>query len=196
MFFTVVINVYESHQMYLPRALTGLMNQTFKSFELIVVVDGEKPLSPFDPRELCRQTVPGEVVYRSRSNTDGNRERRHALSLARGKYIMWLNSDNLVYPDWLQNHYSNVSQSIGSISVVNIQYWRNDEFRGKLPRSLACGEMDLLNFALPLDLAKRLDTFGPDVEHLRYADWLAFEKCAKEAKVIWDKAQPVCACHF
>jgi hypothetical protein len=35
------------------------------------------------------------------------------------------------------------------------------------------GEMDLLNYALPLDLARRLNVFGPDVEHLRYADWLA-----------------------
>ena len=196
MFFTVVVNVYDQHQVFLPRVLTGLMNQTYTNFELLVVVDGETPLRPYDPHELCRQTVPARVVYRPRSNTDGHRERHYALSLARGTYITWLNSDNLVYPAWLHHHYTNVSKNIGAISVVNVQYWRNEVYRGTLPQRLAVGEMDLLNFALPLDLAKRHKVFGPEVEHLRYADWLAFESCARDAPVVWDPAQPVCACHF
>src|SRR5262249_15422571 len=153
-FFTVVLSVFGPHQAFLPRVLTGLMNQSFKDFELLVIVDGEEPLRPFDPEVLCQQTVPGRVVYRPRSNTDGHRERHHALSLAGGTYITWLNSDNLVYPNWLQNHYANVSDNVGAISIVNVQYWRNDLYRGVLPRTLALGEMDLLNFALPLDLAK------------------------------------------
>lgn len=196
MFFTVVVNVYDAHQVFLPRALTGLLNQACKDFELLVVVDGEEPLAPYDPRELCRQTVPARVVHRPRSRTDGHRERHHALALAGGAYIAWLNADNLVYPDWLLNHYRNVARSPGAVSVVNVQYWRGPLYRGVLPRALAVGELDLLNYALPLDLARRLNVFGPDVEHLRYADWLAFERCAREAPVVWDRAQPPCACHF
>src|SRR5262245_57890572 len=119
MFFSVVINVFDAHQMFLPRALTGLLNQTFRDFELLVVVDGEERLHPFDPVDLCRQTVPGQVIYRPRSHTDGNRERNFALSVARGNYIVWLNADNLVYPDWLRNHYSNAAGQAGAVSVVN-----------------------------------------------------------------------------
>jgi glycosyltransferase involved in cell wall biosynthesis len=196
MFFTVVINVFDAHLVFLPRVLTGLLNQTFKDFDLLVVVDGEERLHPFDPDALCRQTVPGRVVYRPRSRTDGNRERHFALSLARGEYIVWLNADNLVYPDWLRNHYANAAGKAGAVSVVNIQYWRNEVYRGRLPREIAVGEMDLLNFALPLEAARRVNAFGPEVEHLRYADWLAFEGCAREAPVVWDKDQAVCACHF
>ena len=33
----------------IPRVATGLLNQTFKDFEVIVIVDGETPLSPYDP---------------------------------------------------------------------------------------------------------------------------------------------------
>ena len=153
MFFTVIINVNDQHQVFLPRVLTGLMNQTYKSFEVIVIVNGETPLRPYDPHELCRQTIPAQVVYRPRSETDGHRERHHALTLAKGMYIVWVSADNLVYPNWLHNHYTNASQNLGAISVVNIQYWRNQVYRGQLPRSLAVGEMDLLNYALPLELA-------------------------------------------
>jgi hypothetical protein len=196
MFFSVVITVYEADQIFLPRVAIGLMNQTFKDFEVIVVVDGETPLAPYEPGLVFGKTVPASVVYRPRSKTIGFRERHFALGLARGDYIVWLNADNGVYPHWLQCHYENLSAAPGAISVVNIHYWLRENYWGVLPRVLAYGEFDLLNYCLPLPLAKKLDAFGPDVENLDYADWIAFERCAKAAPVVWKRDQPVCACHF
>jgi glycosyltransferase involved in cell wall biosynthesis len=196
MFFSVVITVYEGDQIFLPRAMTCLLNQTLQDFEAIIVVDGETPLTPYDPRSISAKTVPAQVVYRPRSNTIGFRERHHALQLATGQYIAWLNVDNLVYPNWLQNHHTNVRDAPGAISVVNIQYWQRHDYWGVLPPALAYGHFDLLNYALPLELARRMNVFGPDMEHIPHADWLAFERCSKEAPVIWDCQQPVCACHY
>jgi hypothetical protein len=48
--------------------------------------------------------------------------------------------------------------------------------KGIYPLALAYGHFDLLNYALPLELARRLDVFGPDEEHIPHADWLAFER--------------------
>lgn len=196
MFFSVVITVYEADQIFLPRAAIGLMNQTFKDFEVIVVVDGEAPLTPYDPGEVFRKTVPATVVYRPKSKTLGFRERNFSLRLARGRYIAWLNADNWVYPHWLQCHYDNFSAFPDGISVVNIHYWLRHNFWGVLPRALAYGEFDLLNFALPLTLAQKNNVFGHDVENLDYADWIAFERCSKEAPVVWRRDQSVCACHY
>lgn len=196
MFFSVVVTIYEGDQIFLPRAMTGLLNQTFKHFEVIVIVDGEEPLRPYDPHRVCGKTVPATIAYRRRSNTLGFRERHHALSVAQGQYIAWLNGDNLVYPNWLACHYENVMENPGTISVVNIQYWQKHDYWGVLPTALAFGQIDLLNYALPLDLARRANVFGPAVEHIQYADWLAFESCAREASVVWKREQPVCACHF
>lgn len=196
MFFSVVITIHEGDQIFLPRAMTGLLNQTFKDFEVIVVVDGDTPLRPYDPRHVCGKTIPATIVYRPRSQTIGFRERHHSLELAKGQYIVWLNGDNLVYPHWLQYHHENVADNPGAISVVNIQYWLKQDYWGVLPTALAYGHLDLLNYALPLDLAKRANVFGPAVEHCPYADWLAFESCAREASVIWKRDQPICACHF
>ncbi len=196
MFFSVVITVYEKDQIFLPRALTSLLNQSFRDFEVIVVIDGENPLSPYDPVAIARKTVPARVVYRPRSNTIGFRERCHSLDLARGEYLAWLNVDNLVYPNWLANHFQNVKDTPGAISVVNIQYWLRQDYWGVLPKALAYGHLDLLNYALPRELATRLHVFGPDVENIPHADWLAFERCAKEAPVVWHRDQPVCACHY
>ena len=65
-----------------------------------------------------------------------------------------------MYPNWLQNHYENVHEQPGAISVVNIQYWRWHDFWGVMPRVIAYGEFDLLNYALPLALAKKMNVFG------------------------------------
>jgi len=196
MFFSVVITVCARDQIFLPRALTCLLNQSFKDFEVLVVVDGEAPLDPYDPRRLCAETVPARVVYWPRSSTIGFRERHHSLQLVQGEYVAWLNVDNLAYPHWLQCHHDNVRDAPGAVSVVNIQYWQRQRYWGVLPRKLAYGEMDLLNYALPRALARKLGVFGPDVEHIPHADWIAFERCAQEAPVVWHPEQPVCACHF
>jgi hypothetical protein len=196
MFFSVVITMYEKDQIFLPRAMTGLLNQSFRDFEVIVIVDGEKPLDPYDPARICRKLFPAQVVYRPQSNTIGFRERNYSLERTQGKYITWLNVDNLVYPNWLQNHHENLRDNPSTISVVNIHYWQKQDYWGVLPRALAYGELDLLNYTLPRELARRLNVFGPEVEHVPHADWIAFERCSQEAPVIWHREQPVCACHF
>src|SRR5438270_93409 len=108
MFFSVVITVCEQDQIFLPRAMTCLLNQSFSDFEILIVVDGEAPLSPYDPHKICSKTLPAQIAYRPRSNTIGFRERHYSLGLARGLYVAWLNVDNLVYPNWLQNHRDNI----------------------------------------------------------------------------------------
>lgn len=196
MLFSVVVTVYDKDQIFLPRVATGLLNQTFKDFEVIVVVDGEERLREYDPERVFGKTVPATVVYQPRSGTLGYRERHHSLKLVRGEYVAWLNGDNLVFPNWLQCHHENVTSSPGAISVVNTQYWLKQEYWGVLPRSLTFTNIDLLNYALPTDLARRMSVFGPDTEREHHADWLAFESCTREAPVIWNRDQPVCACHF
>ena len=78
MFFTVAITVYDKDQIFLPRAVTGLLTQSFQDFEVIIVVDGETPLSPYDPHKVSSKVLPAQVVYRPRSNTIGFRERHYA----------------------------------------------------------------------------------------------------------------------
>src|SRR5262245_1874143 len=196
MFFSVVITVQQKDQIFLPRAATCLLNQSFQDFEVLIMVDGETPLSEYDPHQICAKTIPAQVMYLPRSNTVGFRERNRSLQLAKGEYVAWLNVDNLVYPHWLQYHHENLLTSPGAVSVVNIQYWQRANYWGILPRALAYGEFDLLNFALPLALARKLNVFGPDVENIAYADWVAFDRASKEAPVVWNRDQPVCACHF
>jgi hypothetical protein len=196
MTFSVAVSVHAKDQIFLPRAFTGLMNQTFRDFEVIVVVGGEEPLTRYEPAATSQRVIETRVFHFPHSDPKGNRNRYRVMSLARGEYLVWLNVDNLVYPSWLENHASNIRCAPGAISLVNIQYWHLHEYWGVLPCALSCGSVDLLNYAVPRELAQSVSAFGPDEEHIAYVDWLVFERCARHATVVWDKTQPVCACHF
>ena len=114
MFFSVVITVYENDQIFLPRVMTGLLNQTFKDFEVIVVVDGEVRFlhttrTWFAVRRSPRPWSIGPGATRSGSVSGISH------SNLRGEYAVWLNADNLVYPNWLQCHHENALESPGDL---------------------------------------------------------------------------------
>src|ERR1044071_5287294 len=121
--FSVVISMFDGDRRFLPRALTGLLNQRFRDFELLVVVDGECRLADYDPEGACGSVLPTKVVRVPHNGMWGFRGRHLTLPMAGGQYVAWLNVDNLVYPNWLLNHFNNVLRQPGAISVVNIQYW-------------------------------------------------------------------------
>jgi glycosyltransferase involved in cell wall biosynthesis/Flp pilus assembly protein TadD len=83
----------------LLRAVKSVLDQTFQNFEIIVVNDGGPDLEHL-LRPLNRKR---NIVY---LNHGGNRERSAArnsgIKLARGKYLAYLDDDDLFYPDHLQ----------------------------------------------------------------------------------------------
>jgi hypothetical protein len=114
-----------------------------------------------------------------------------------GDYIAWLNVDNLVYPEWLQNHADNIRASAGCISVVNVDYWHKDNYYNHLPNGeLYLGKMDLLNYVLPTAIAKQVDAFCQADECDPCADYYAFARARALASIVWIENQPTCGGHF
>ncbi len=192
--FTVVITVHEGDCKFLPHALDCLMNQKFKDFNLIIMVDGES-LS-YDPVKASHNSVPAEVHYTPKTNTCGFRQRNLSLPYCTGEYSVWLNVDNLIYSNYLANHYSNIKKMPGCISVVNLHYWHQDNYYDHLPKGFTCGGIDLLNYALPSELARKIDAFGRDIENQSVADWLTLQQAMQHAPVVWHKDQELCGAHF
>lgn len=197
MLFTIAVNAYENDIKMLPHALNGITHQIFRDWEVIVTVKcADKTLLPFDVGLQCRH-LPARVIYCSPNGLFGNPERHIALQNAKGKFITWLSADNVVYADWLLNHWANFAGNMSGISLVNIHYWRPEfGLASVLPKVLTRGYVDLLNFALPVGLARRVDAFGSWVEQESCSDWFVLERCMKEALVVWRRDQPPCAAHF
>jgi hypothetical protein len=109
----------------------------------------------------------------------GNVARNFALAHAAGEYVCWVNHDNLIFPQYLAAHAANIRKTPGCVSVVDVDYWINDRPHGRYPRRLARSRIDLLNYAVPLAVARQVDAFGGASSRVYAADWIVFDACRR-----------------
>ncbi len=96
---SVVVPVYEV-ELYLRRCIDSIMNQTYESFELILVDDGSTDGCP----QICDEYADKYGnVYVIHKNNGGLSDARNVGTLAaRGEYVTYIDSDDYVSPDYLE----------------------------------------------------------------------------------------------
>ncbi len=95
---SVIIPTYR-HQEYVLRTLEAVFAQTFMDYEVIVINDG----SPDDTTEALRPLIEtGRIRYIEQPNAGQAAARNRGLVEARGKYIAFLDDDDLWLSDKLQ----------------------------------------------------------------------------------------------
>jgi glycosyltransferase involved in cell wall biosynthesis len=94
--FSVIINTLNRAAM-LRRALESVRRQTFRSFEIIVVDDG----STEDIESVTRDTTPAAKFIRLAKNRGIPSARNVGIAAAEGRYIAFLDSDDVWHPRYL-----------------------------------------------------------------------------------------------
>jgi glycosyltransferase involved in cell wall biosynthesis len=89
---SVVIPVGPGHQALLPAALDSLLGQTFRGWEVIVVLDGEH-----DPPTRLQQQYPF-IRWASTPGVGAGGARNAGLDRARGPLVLWLDADDYLLP--------------------------------------------------------------------------------------------------
>jgi glycosyltransferase involved in cell wall biosynthesis len=197
--FTVVLSSYTNDLNFLPRSLGCLKYQEHEDYEVIVTIKASKVLydravSDCFSKGKWVQAIP--FIHCQDNSTGGNRERALALTQAKGDYITWLSADNVMFPNWLSTHNSQIKPNC--ISIVNTHHWSPAGYAGILPSDLAYGCVDLINFSLPVSLARSIDAFGKGDELDMSSDWAVLSRAIlhKQGEVIWDRTRMPVGCHF
>jgi glycosyltransferase involved in cell wall biosynthesis len=95
-FFSVVIPVYNRANM-LGATLCSVLEQTEQDFEIVVVDDGSKD----DPARVVAALNDPRIVFIRRENGGGGAARNTGIDRALGRYIAFLDSDDLYLPHHL-----------------------------------------------------------------------------------------------
>jgi glycosyltransferase involved in cell wall biosynthesis len=95
---SVVLPTYNQAE-YLPQALDSVLNQTWRDYELIVVNDGSTDDTPRILDE-CQQRHSFTVIHQE--NQKLPRALNTGFRLARGQYLTWTSSDNVMLPHMLE----------------------------------------------------------------------------------------------
>ena len=105
---TIIIPVYNSEK-YIQRCLDSCINQTYKNIEILVINDGSTDRT----KQIITKIKDKRIIMIDKKNSGVSDSRNVGLSKARGKYIMFLDSD-----DWLDQ--DAVKQMVQIISKENI----------------------------------------------------------------------------
>jgi teichuronic acid biosynthesis glycosyltransferase TuaG len=99
---SVIIPVYNSSK-YLSETIVSVLNQTYANFEIIIIDD----FSSDDSLEIALSFQKNDsriVVLRNTKNSGQAFSRNVGLNCAKGKFIAFLDSDDLWHPEKLEWH--------------------------------------------------------------------------------------------
>jgi glycosyltransferase involved in cell wall biosynthesis len=142
-FFTVVIPVYNRADV-LGVAIRSVLAQEEQDFEIVVVDDGSKD----DPGAALRAFADPRIRFHAQPNRGGGAARNAGIDLARGRFVAFLDSDDV----WLPGHLAAMRELLdGTTNTVGYARMIVDRGEGrtflKPPRAIREGE-DMASYLL------------------------------------------------
>lgn len=104
-FFSVIIPVYNRPEL-IKRSIESVLNQKFKNYELIVINDGST-----DDTENSILLYKEKIQNYSQKNLGVSAARNIGIQKSKGKYLAFLDSDDLWFEDKLQKQYEYIQQN-------------------------------------------------------------------------------------
>lgn len=114
---SMIVPVYKAER-YLPACIDSILNQSFSDFELILVDDG----SPDACGAICEEYAARDSRIRvlRQENQGQAAARNHALEIAGGKWICFVDSDDLIHPGMVEALYDAVKDGSANISMCQM----------------------------------------------------------------------------
>ena len=153
---TVIIPVYNGEQ-YIDDCIACLEAQTYKNFEVFFINDGSEDNSLKVLEERCLNR--NNYFLISTQNCGAGFARNHGINHARGKYICFVDIDDLISPHYLEKLHSLVTTMSADIACAKYVKNKDDDFE------VLSDETKILSGQQAVDelLSMRIDN-GPPVK--------------------------------
>lgn len=119
---TFVVTSY-NYEKYILKTIESIKAQTYKNIEIIVVDDCSTDKS----RELLEQ-ISNITLIKNKKNIGQLASMMKGLELAQGQFVSFIDSDDVLLPDYAQNHIRvHLQTSVAFTSCKIIEIGENDE---------------------------------------------------------------------
>lgn len=120
--YSIIIPVFNA-EISIVRCIKSILYQTYTDFELIIIDDGSNDQTPLILDKLQNKDSRIKVLHQSNSGVSS--ARNNGLSISKGEYILFIDSDDWIDPNYLQSFSENPDYpdnlKIGAVSVDNTQ---------------------------------------------------------------------------
>ncbi|WP_261882421.1 glycosyltransferase family 2 protein [Vibrio pelagius] len=116
---SVIVPVYNSEK-YIEKTLSSLLSQTLEELEIIIIDDGSKDNSLFLIKSILERTPTKKFVRLiNRENKGVSFTRNEGIRLAKGEYVIQLDSDDWCEKNWIEKLYLNAITNDSDIVICN-----------------------------------------------------------------------------
>lgn len=154
---SIILPTYND-KAYLPAALNSIASQSYSNFELIIIDDGSRD----GCEAICREYASKDhrVRYFRQPNQGASSARNLGLEQAHGEWLCFVDSDDILYHDFLQNMLSVGTNQDADVVICHAQVF-NDQDCPTFSQDTPIG---IDNFDQTTALAKLLDgTLIPNI---------------------------------
>lgn len=99
---SIIIPIYNTEK-YLRECLSSVLKQTYSNFEVLLIDDGSTDSVPYVCREFMQKD--SRIRFYSQGHQGVSAARNKALDMAKGEYVFFVDSDDMIAPVLLQRLY-------------------------------------------------------------------------------------------
>lgn len=111
---SVIVPVYNV-EAYLERCVRSIMKQTFTYLDIVLVDDGSKDNCPALCDQLAEQDPRICVVHKKNGGLSS--ARNAGIDIAKGEYLIFVDSDDWLHPEYVENLYGEAIRSGNKIII-------------------------------------------------------------------------------
>ena len=166
---SIVIPVYNTSK-YLVRCLESVKSQTLDGIEVIIVNDG----STDDSEKICEEYIRNnnlEWTISTKSNGGLSSARRHGWQLSTGEWIVFVDSDDELYPDYCKRMYETIVSTNSQLTLCGYNLCTETAKITYLP-DVSTSTIE----NVPTEYGKRLILDTPDGKRLPGFLWMRMMK--------------------
>ena len=112
--FSVIVPTY-NRESFIVKTIQSLLSQTYLNFELIIIDDG----STDNTEQVVKKIQDKRIKYYKKKNAERGAARNYGTNKAKGGYIIFLDSDDLLYSKYLEEANSFIKKIDLKIFFIN-----------------------------------------------------------------------------
>lgn len=120
---SIIVPVYNKEK-YIEETIKSIIQQSLKNIEIILVNDG----STDNSKKICEKYVKVDkrIILIDQENMGLAGARNSGLKMASGKYIMFIDADDLFEPDSCEHMFNIIEKNMADYVIGNYQMTDND----------------------------------------------------------------------
>ena len=113
---SIIVPIYNV-ELYLKECIESIINQTYKNIEIILIDDG----SPDNCGAICDEYAKKDnrIKVIHKENEGVSAARNTGIESCRGEYISFIDADDFVHPDFINDLYSVIDENNSDISFCD-----------------------------------------------------------------------------